>query len=168
MNNSDNQFDRTKFDAVWHRVLTGTSNSGLGTPGCPKPEHDDTVQLRRFMDDEAGDAQLYWVLSTKFTGSTRSSLLRISSDEQHHLKRLRGLYFIMTGETYTPPGSCPLILSARQTLRRKYDGERAGAAAYLSAASMTQRQDLSDTYTALAQDETRHSKMIGCMIENML
>ncbi len=153
MDNNDLQFDKAKFNAVWQRIMPGTEDIG---------------QLRRFMDDEASDAQIYCMLASMCSGSSRQTLLRISSDERYHLKKLRAQHFILTGETYKPPSTCPLIYSVPDTLRRKYTGEKEGSAAYRAGAEKTLNKDLADTYLAFSEDEAHHSRMIGCIIENLL
>ncbi|MEL4105654.1 hypothetical protein AAFA46_02265 [Oscillospiraceae bacterium WX1] len=172
MENETTYFDRAKFDDVWQRVLaSGTNPADIGVtanPGNAPGGVDDAAQLRDFMDDEANDAQIYCTLASLCAGSARRELLAIAADERCHLKHLRARYFILTGETYTPPSACPLIYSVSQTLRRKYTGELEGAAAYRSAAAATSDMTLRDIYLAHAEDEARHSKIIGCLIENMM
>lgn len=167
MVNNDSKFDRAKFDAVWQRVMPGAAENDM-YQNTLKKDADDAVQLREFMDDEANDAQTYCMLASMCAGSARQMLHRISSDERCHLKKLRAKYFILTGETYTPPNAYPLIYSVPDSLRRKYTGEKEGSAAYRAAAVKTSKEELSDTYIALSEDEARHSKMIGCIIENMM
>lgn len=168
MERYENQFDRAKFDAVWRRVMGDDRESGpLSNPKSQRADQGEDEKLRRFMDDEACDAQFYATLACKYTGMARQILQRISSDEKCHLKRLRARYFILTGKTYTLPDTCPLIYSPADALRRKYSGEKEGAQAYLDAAEQTGDPDLRDTYLALSQDEARHSKMVGSIIENM-
>lgn len=166
-NNID--FDRAKFDAVWRRVMPeALENNNKQKARTKSAETDNAGQLRDFMDDEANDAKAYCLLAAMCSGSTRQQLLRISSDERCHLKKLRARYFILTGDIYAPPNACPLIYSVRDALRRRYTGEQDGAAAYRAAAETTSGKDLADTYLALAEDEARHSKIIGCLIENMM
>jgi rubrerythrin len=169
MDNNDYSFDRAKFDAVWQRVMPGTVDDNIKpNTMTQKAETHDTEQLCDFMDDEANDAQIYCLLASKCSGCTRQMLSRISADERSHLKKLRAKYFILTGETYTPPNACPLIYSVPDTLRKKYSGEKEGSAAYRAAAEKNSHKELADTYLALSEDEARHSRMIGCIIENMM
>jgi len=131
-------------------------------------EIDEACRLRGFMDNEAQDALTYGMLAALCCGSTRQKLFRIAMDEQCHLKKLRATYFILTGEMYMPPKACPLICDLPETLRRKYQDEKEGSAAYRNAAETTSVNELADTYPALAEDEARHLKIIGCVIENIL
>lgn len=172
MDNAFPGFDRAKFDAVWQRVMPEASKTTdhltFANPMQMTPAADDLAQLRDFMDDEANDAQLYCKLASMCCGSSRQMLLNISSDERCHLKKLNAKYFIFTGEVYTPAKACPLIYSVCDTLRKKYAGELAGAAAYKAAAEKTGFPALSDTYLELSSDEMRHSRTIGCIIEKMI
>jgi rubrerythrin len=136
----------------------------------PPEKHCSTKEaerLRDFMVGEACDAHFYRMLASMCSGNAYQMLSRISADERCHLKRLRARYFILTGETYTLPNSCPLIYTAPDALRRKYAGEKEGSAAYRAAAEKTSDTDLKGTYLSLAEDEARHSRIIGCIIENM-
>ena len=167
MSYTDSTFDRNRFDAVWRRVMDASDEHGpasknqTGTAGSV-----DYEKLRRFMDDEACDAQLYTALAARCVNARRT-LLCIAADEKRHLRKLKARYFILTGETYDPPGTCPLIRSVSDALRLKYAGEREGAEAYREAAGDTADPELRDTYLALSQDEARHSKTIEHLIENM-
>jgi rubrerythrin len=168
MERSDDHFDRAKFDAVWRRVIQA---SGEKSPAQKQTDQYADLggadTLRRFMDDESCDAQFYSTLACKCSGMTRQTLQRIASDEKCHLKRLRARYFILTGGTYTPPDTCPLITATADALRLKYAGEKEGAAAYREAAEQTSDQELKYTYLDLSQDEARHARTIGCLIERM-
>ena len=168
MERNDYDFDRAKFDAVWRRVMPETEDNTSKQKAAIKHSEDNEAEmLRDFMDDESCDAQLYCQLAAMCSGSARQMLMRISSDERCHLKKLRAKYFILTGETYTPPNTCPLIYAVCDALRLKYSGEKEGSAAYRAAAERTSDTDLKDTYLALSEDEARHSRTIGCIIENM-
>jgi rubrerythrin len=172
MERSNYEFDRARFDAVWQRVIP---EMAANIPKQPRPDQHTAAKeadtLRDMMADEACDAQFYstlaCMLAVRCSGNTSQMLSRISADERCHLKRLRARYFILTGETYTPPNTCPVIYSVGDALRRKYSGEKEGAAAYRTAAEETADAELRDTYLALSADEARHSKMIGCIIETM-
>ena len=167
MERNDEHFDRASFDAVWRRVQNASGadwTSQKPTERCAGA--DEAERLIRFMDGEAGDAQYYAALALRCPAA-RQTLTRISSDEKCHLKRLRAKYFILTGGTYTPPDTCPLIYSAADALRKKYSGEKDGVAAYRDAAEQASEQDLRDTYLELSQDEARHAKTLGRLIENM-
>ncbi len=162
---------KDKFDAVWRRVMS--ENAEASTPArYSKPnahggDFAEASRLRDFMDDEACDAQQYALLARKFRSPAGQTLMSISSDERHHLKKLKVKYFILTGKTYTPPGSCPFISSVRETLRQKFMGEAEGAKAYLDAAADTAYDDLSETYRTLAADEQHHSQLLGGIIETL-
>ena len=101
-----------KFDAVWRRVLAENDLSSAPPEPVVKPEHHaeaaEAARLRRFMDDEACDAQLYGLLASKSTGCIRRTLDAISADECRHLKKLRARYFIVTGDTYSPARRVPV------------------------------------------------------------
>lgn len=169
MDSNDVVFDRSKFDAVWRRVMPEAAEfNRYDNTNTQKHAADDTAQLRAFMDDEANDAQTYSILATMCPGTIRNMLSKISADERWHLKKLRARYFILTGETYTPPDACPLIYAIPNMLRYKYAGEKGGAAAYNAAASKTSIPELADTYHALAEDELRHSKIIACIITSIM
>ena len=164
----DLKFDRAKFDDVWRRVMPEAEEDRKERRAVTAPEKDDISRLRDFMDDEAHDALLYSALASLCRGRTRQTLFQIASDERCHLRNLKAAYFIGTGEMYHPTDACPLIYAAADTLRGKYRDEKAGAAAYRAAAEKTTVKELADTYLAHAEDESRHAKMIRCIIINMM
>ena len=168
MDNKDPVFDRAKFNAVWRRVMPEASEYDTEQKAAKQTEPDDARQLREFMDGEAQDARAYCTLAAMCFGNTRQTLLHIAADERCHIKKLKAGYFILTGAMYEPPASCPLIYSVPETLRSTYKSEKEAACAYRSAASMTPDKELADTYLALADNEARHWKLIGCIIENMM
>lgn len=162
------EFDRAKFDAVWRRVMPEAADNNREQNAPKQTEPDEACRLREFMDNEAQDARTYLMLAAMCSGSTLKRLNRIATDEQCHLKKLRAGYFILTGNMYKPPEACPLICSVPETLRRKYRDEKEGSDAYRDAAETTSISELANTYRALAEDEARHLKILGCIIENIL
>jgi rubrerythrin len=161
-------FSRERFDAVWQRVMRGRAENGPApTLKTPYAEPGDADGLRRVMDDETGDAQFYSALACKCSGPAREPRRRIASAERCHLKILRARYFILTGKTYAPPDSCPLIYSPADALRRKYAGEKEGAEKYGRAAEQASDPDLRDTYLTLSREEARHAKTVCGIIENL-
>jgi rubrerythrin len=171
LDNYDFEYDKDKFDAVWRRVKNEPASAVYKNDKQKTTARDEAGRLRDFMDGEACDAQFYAALSRMGQRSApqlTQPLQHISGDERTHLKKLRAYYFILTGETYTPPCACPLAYSVPDALRQKYSGEGAAAKAYLEAASSTAHEELSEVYRQLAADEARHRKIIGCLIENIL
>lgn len=168
MEYSDYGFDRAKFDAVWQRVRPDLAASAPAPvkPGC-HAEDKEAARLRELMTQEAYDARFYGALAAKCSGHMRRVLSRLSADELCHLRRLRAQYFILTGKSYTPPNTCPVVHSVPDALRRRYSGEKDGAAAYKADAENTRDENLKDTYLALSDEEARHRKILGHMIESL-
>jgi rubrerythrin len=167
MDNAGIYYDNEKFDAVWKRVMNEPEDGSrkVNASGSAGTDADEAAQLQAFMNDEACDAQFYATLAGLAPSGAKNALCRIACDEKGHLKRLRAHYYLLTGETYTPPGACPLIYRIPEALRQKYAGEAAGAKAYMEAAARTGNEELGETYRALGADEARHRKIIGCLIE---
>lgn len=160
-------FDFTAFNAVWQRVQSQQNESpGQLTPASHK-SRDEAMILRDFMDDEAQDTQFYRVLALSCSGNMRRQLERISWDERCHLQKLRARYFLLTGETYAPPMSCPLHFPIRDALRQRFFDENKGATAYSAEAEKTPDKALRATYLAHAEDERRHGRIIGCLIDTL-
>ena len=168
MDDKDLAFDREKFEAVWRRVMPEAAENNKEQNAADPTEKNDARRLREFMDNEARDARVYRMLAAACSGSMRQRLHRIALDEQSHLRKLKAVYFILTGEIYRPPEACPLIRGLPETLRRKYLDEKEGSAAYKDAAEKTPVKELADTYPALAEDEARHIEIIARIIENIL
>lgn len=161
-------FDRAKFEAVWRRVMPEAAGQIGELNAANRPEKGDACRLREFMDNEAQDARVYRMLAAACSGSARQGLHQIVLDEQCHLRKLKAVYFILTGKIYKPPETCPFIRDLPETLRCKYRDEKEESAAYKDAAEATSVNELADIYPALAEDEARHYKIIARIIENIL
>jgi hypothetical protein len=127
MEHIDYGFDRAKFDAVWRRVKP---ESAVITPAPALPnyhsEDKEAARLRELMTQEACDARFYGALAARCSGYMRRVLSRLSAEEFCHLKRLRAQYFILTGQSFTPPNACPVIYSVHDALRRRTPEKRTG------------------------------------------
>jgi rubrerythrin len=161
MGNQNLEQDATGFEAIWQRVMDDHT-ADVAVHGAVSEEE----RLRKFMDDEASDAEYYRRWATRSSQHCAQIFKKIAADERRHLRQLQVEYFILTGDTYMPLQSVDESKSILCALRKKYKDERRGAASYQAAAEA----DPSRTalYSDLAADELLHSKRLMKIIYNML
>ena len=167
--------------AVWERVAAGRGRGQTPAAqpapasepeqppqdGCQPPCRITPEQLLGWITDECEDAALYRHLAQHLPSRARRGLLEMAADEHHHARRLSAQYFVMTGQCprVQPafvPTACPL-----ETLRRRYEEELAGSAAYRDAAACADGT-LRVVLDELSRDEARHSRMVMCLLESVL
>lgn len=147
------------FDGVWARV------TGSSPETCPARDERET--LRDFIGDETRDAAFYTALAKKSRWASRT-LESMSADERRHARSLQIEYYLMTGESFIPPPSCPLVESVPEALRSAHKGELSGAEAYAAAADVTASPSLRELYLSNAADERRHAEMVKCLISRLI
>lgn len=140
------------FDEVWNRVC--------GKAEAAEPGLD---QLRKFISDEACASAYYEAASRKFPVYSQR-LRQLAAEERCHLKQLQGEHFLMTGEVYPPPGSCPLPRGGLCALRSAYCDELQAANAYRAAAEAESVPALRGLYLKNASDEERHAGILKELI----
>ena len=160
--------DAAREQAVWARVTAARQEPERPeTPDCrpdcsPTPE-----QILDWICHECQDACLYHHLARCLPACAKPWLLEIAHDEQRHARRLAAQYYLMTG---CKPHCCTQFrpeAQACELLRRQYQAELDGSAAYLDAAHCT-GGDLSILLEELSKDEARHSRMVLCLLECVL
>lgn len=145
------------FEDVWSRVTGEKPLRGGG----------DAETLRRLMDGEAEDAARYDELARRSRVAARE-LREMSADEREHFRHLQVEYYLLTGDSYLPPESCPLIKGVLGAMRAAYVGELKGAEEYMKAAGETERPELRELYEAHAGDERGHAATLRRIITRAL
>ncbi len=142
------------FGAVWSRVCGGQPEADGRENGLEA--------LRGFIADEACAAAYYEAAAGRFPRFAQR-LRELARDERGHLRSLQGEHFLLTGEIYLPPESCPLPRGGLRALRRAYCDELEAAAAYVSAAQGAD-EALAGLYRRNASDEERHASILKELI----
>jgi rubrerythrin len=153
------------FDRVWSRVsdaAAGREHSSHMT------SNSDAETLKTFIEDESKDYAFYIDLAGKCRASGRTAIMRIASDERRHSKMLQTEYFLLTGDSCVPSRSCPYTDGVLSALRRAYMNEVEGSRKYKKAAQETKIPKLAELYSALSEEEKRHSEVIRELIERAI
>lgn len=138
------------FPEVWRRVC--------GEPAAKGPANA-LESLRGFIADETCAAAFYEACAARFTPySTR--LKQLARDERGHLRALQTEYFLLTGERYIPPKTCPLPRGGLRALRAAYCDELSAVLAYRKAADAANDEALAGIYRKNASDEERHAGIL--------
>ena len=144
------------FASVWSRV------TGL------RPTEDELTKLRRWMGDEAGELFAYEaLLRGSLSASVRDTLKVLLRSKQRHLKELRTLYYLRTGDVRRLQGRTgqtkPPLMKA---LRDRYAASLALAEGYRSCNE--DARDLRALCAILAEDEDLNALRLRRMIKSLL
>ena len=96
---------------------------------------------------------------------------RLAAEEGGHARKLMGVYFLVTGQTYrasialpVPPCSC----SWPELLRLRYHEESCGGLNYRRSSEETTDPCLSEIFLELSRDEYRHARHILSLLEKQM
>ncbi len=145
------------FENVWARVAGEPPAYSKKQPDC------DEASLRSLIVAEAAAVEFYKKLAMR-SGSSRHIFSGIASDEQRHLRHLQTEYYLLTGDSYVPPASCPLMRGGLSDLRHACLDEREAQRSYLDEAGRTEREGLAKMYRSHASEEARHAETLRKLI----
>lgn len=148
------------FDQVWGRVTSVTPQESPGV-------WDEKAALEGFMDDESRDGAFYAAMATRCP-SAGNAFRCMASDERGHLRELQVEYFLLTGNSYVPPESCPVLGGALSAMRKAHAGETAGSEEYRRAAEKTASPRLRQIYLSHAADEAMHAEKLRTLISRAM
>lgn len=127
--------------------------------------------IEGFLRDELGDAQTYRYLAAHApTAEGKRVMRRIAEDETGHVRTLRSVYFLITGETY----SVTVVLPPQpklpwcDRLRARYHEEACGGFNYERAAEETTDFCLKKLFAELSKDEYRHAELLRRLLAKAL
>jgi len=149
------------FESVWERVSQQQDTDTAAPDRAPG----ESERLRAFMLSAGNAAALYAALARRFKGAA-PVLTRLAADERAHLRALELEYYLLTGDSFTPPARQPEdgahLLS---TLRGAWQAEGRSEQSYLHAASIS---ELGPLYRAHAENERRHRAMLRELISRVM
>ena len=162
-------FDRAKFDDVWQRVEA--NNRPMPEPfaaGIPVSDGvDEAERLYWLMDSAALCIALCRCVAAKCPGCVARTLCRMADEERRYMRRLRAMYFILTGGAYCPEEPCPQVPAASEGLRSLY-AECVNARDRLLAAAEMPGAEFASTYAQCAAMKDRHAEVCAELIECMM
>ena len=144
------------FQRVWERVTVGESE-----------KKDARETLEGLMAAEERSAAFYEALSRRCLSAAKE-LKRMAEEEREHLAALRVEYYLLTGDSYAPPESCPLVTGILASLRSAHEAEQRAEKSYAKAAEETDCQRLRDTYLRHAVAERSHAGTLRSLIARAL
>ena len=177
-NENNNEYEL--FREVWKRVTESPDDSEPITLPQKKTEPEPAAAvavkpelpryLEELMNDEASDESAYRVLANNMNSRQAAAALRsLSADEAMHLRRLQALYYLLTGDTYTPMHEYPRCRqrATLSALRDRYWAESEGSRAYAEAAKTYSDTAARPVFASFSQDEARHARTIESLIERL-
>ena len=159
-------FDNASFDAVWRRVTAGNS-AGAQPYAMPEPEQNESEMLCRLMDSAALCIACCRFAAYKCPGRIARALCDMALEERRYFKKLRAMYFILTGGAYCPEERCLEALTAAEGLRTIY-AESMSAEKRLLMAADTAGESFACTYGGFVAQERRHAETAIRLIEEII
>lgn len=151
---------------VWNRVMAASAEA----PCCPRPKEQMKLtcqQVMELLEDELADACTYRTLAMRVKKSVRQTLLQLAMEEQEHYRKLEAVYYIMTGRRPCPDRpKAPCVACTNEELRKRYEGEIAGAERYHHLAECA--GSFAPVFHCLGHSEERHAQMVLNLLQHCL
>ena len=164
-------FDNDKFEAVWHRVISNKAihDRHRNTPSTHHHQHRERGggDLCRLMDKVALNECRLRTLSATRPGQWARALMGMAEDNRRMLRRLRTMYFIMTGGAYRPDVSCAQFHTVTEGLRAIHTGALSAERGFYDILESSGRQG-SETFREFADIQRRHAGNIERMLQRMM
>ena len=156
----------------------GTGGGLLQLPGaevnpcCMGTEAQSSIDVvRGFAEGEAADRQFYLSLSRRMRSQNAArALRRIAAEEEGHLKKLRAVYYLITGECMTMD-RCITVPDSKgncAALRQAYHEEACSGFNYLRAADAAEDVCLQEIFREMGEDEMRHARTLLQLLSQCL
>lgn len=157
----------------------GASGGGLlqlpgaeANPCCMGTEAQSSIDVvRGFAEGEAADRQFYLSLSRRMRSQNAArALRRIAAEEEGHLKKLRAVYYLITGECMTMD-RCITVPDSKgncAALRQAYHEEACSGFNYLRAADAAEDACLQGIFREMGEDEMRHARTLLQLLSQCL
>lgn len=145
-----NPYDTAATRAVWNRVLQPQEDRPAA--GMSLEE-----RLKEMIADEHADHHIYLALA-RHAGPHAAALRTLAMQEDGHGRTLSALYYLLTGECYTPETAACCPGNFCRALRERFNEELEGAKQYREAAECWPEHR--SMFLKLAQDESRHSRVL--------
>lgn len=127
--------------------------------------------LGGFIEGELSDRRVYLCYARRApTAYARQVMKEAAVDEGMHAKRLMAVYYLITGECYTPAVAVGAVSVPPycEALRDRYHEEICGNFNYIQASEETTDYCLTRIFEELAADEYRHAQQMMRLLENAL
>ena len=127
--------------------------------------------IQDFIEDELADRRAYLAYAACAPNVAARRLLRqLAGEEGSHARRLRGVYYLVTGCCYQPrlQGGRVERLPWREVLRTRYHAETCGGLRYAQAAEATEDVCLREIWEELSAAEYRHARQLLSLLEQMV
>ena len=171
--------DYLRCDRVWQRVAPELDPYPEVRSGVPAVREEAACcplggpaaeQLAQFIEQELAGRRLYLgQLRCAPTPAARKILRQIADEEAGHIRRLMGLYYMLTGRCHSAavPAAEEGPLPWCRFLRLRYHAECAAAQGYRAAAASAE-PCLQAVFAALGEDEFRHAQLLLRLLEGNL
>lgn len=175
----ENQQTLEQKRAVWQRVNPtlqpyppeeNTQSANVCCMGADAQQDIDVI--RGFIEEELSDRRSYLACAGQAPSpGARQMMRRLAAEEGGHARKLMGVYFLVTGQTYRtsvalPVPPCPCTWP--ELLRLRYHEESCGGLNYRRSSDETTDPCLSEIFLELSRDEYRHARHILSLLEKQM
>lgn len=137
---------------------------------CLKESSDAVNILERCIEVESADACYYTALACKAPWSAKETLCQISLVEQRHSRRMRTLYYLMTGRYYRMAMRCERIYTGpySEALRERYHIEVCDSQYYRQLAESVQDPCLKQELNTFADEEYHNAERLADLLDQTM
>ena len=115
---------------------------------------DDVAFLEAGIDRGAADVRLYCMLAECCrTCEVICAVCRFARQAQNQVRRMRGAFFVLTGQTHRPRPTCPFICTCLDTLRQLCLEECRASQCFLEHAACTKNPCLAELYEEIGREK---------------
>ena len=152
-------YDLENLQQVWERVTSS---------GAEDTKSGDLTAMRKLMDMEATISAVYVRAAKESKGAICRFMYDGAAEGRSHIKKLRTVHFILTGDTYAPEVQRPQDDRLIETLRLIYISEERLLDAYKKEWNNTKDSRLSRLYSEFADEKSRRLTAAENIISDIL
>ena len=158
----DQMVDTRKFSEIWDRV---TAVGETPAPPAGPSGREETETLRELLARESRSLGRYRALAARFSRSGSGSAFRqLARNAEGCVRQLQLRYFLLAGDSFTPPAEKPESAPALTALREAYAWETETASEYRKAAVGARDGKLQALYAGLLERALQRAEKLERML----
>lgn len=159
------------FESVWARVVASSDEkkeTAAAEPAAGEHMYGDRSVLEELIGLSHRNARIYRSLALRCHSRLSGELKSLERGAEGRLKKLQTEYFLLTGDSLTPPDFNTPDGGVPSALRDAYVNEREIARSCLAFAGKTRSEDLKALCSVIGDAAAAHEKKLRRIIENIL
>jgi len=169
LNNQSCGCGSRNFDAVWQRVLPGLDAPIPSVSGRNPQNFSDEEFLISAMEKCCADSRISEAIACRCRGNMIGRTCEtLACRERAQFQTLHTTYFILTGNNYTIPRTCPSIGRVLDALRIQCIEKTENSRMFQEAAELTSDEKIACICRQLAEEESENACTLERLICRML